>query len=221
MKHNITISQLNNTLMTKNAHKYSLENIRVDFKNKELTDCAKEFLEFIIQYQLEYNTEITSNQTVAYGFWLTKFTSVENSDYLDVWELDKNGEEFVPGVERTLLYWKLQTELCDLYEVEYYDTFAGELISVSKKALKTNGKVEGIRVSVDEDDDRSGWLLITNEDELDDDSNFMNIHLYHIVAKRPELIPFLTLPPGCGFTMEKEDEYTVWFHDEEAEDNVD
>lgn len=137
----------------------------------------------------------------------------DNDQLLEVWEIDENGKSFVQGVEKTLTYWKLQTELCDSYGLEFFAPLASEFAVVSKKVMNEVGKVEGIRYD-DQDNSKSGWLLRVEEEELNDESNFINLHLYHIAAKRLDLVPFFALPPGYGFTLENKDEYTVWYDEE-------
>ena len=54
----------------------------------------------------------------------------------------------------------------------------------------------------------SGWVIVT--DEYDGDvQSLTQQHTYHVTAVRPDLAPYLALPPGFGFDLRGEPQ--VWF----------
>ncbi len=95
---------------------------------------AVAFLRVVVDYAIANRTRIQPGETLAYGYWLTKF--VANGKYcLDAWEYDATGSEFVPGATLTLTYWRDQHATCDRAGAEFVpprpDQLAKQLVRVT------------------------------------------------------------------------------------------
>jgi hypothetical protein len=165
----------------------------------EVTDCsllaeAEAFLRFVTAYVKQYEVRISPNETLLYGFWITRFQAAE-AGFLDVWEANFSVEEFIPGGSRTVTYWRDQHHLCAQSGAEFAPPRLDLLAAVSEGVFEGD-PVEGIRYP--SRDPMSGWFLST--DRYNGDIKTMRCeHLYHIAEARPDLVRYLSLPPGFWF----------------------
>ncbi|KAE9496578.1 hypothetical protein F9Z36_1867 [Neisseria gonorrhoeae] len=59
--------------------------------------------------------------------------------------------------------------------------------------------------------DTNGWYIWAGENFSYDKNFFLPLHTFHLQIWRPEIIPFLTLPPGYRFLIGENGYEDVWF----------
>jgi hypothetical protein len=165
---------------------------------------ADSFLDFVSRYLRESGTVLKSGETLAYGYWLTKFIGTNNGD-LEVWEYNSSATEFVAGATLTLRYWREQHELCNRAGAEFSPPRPDRLAVVSPAVLE-GAPVQGVRYPSPAK--MSGWW-ITADDYTGDVKMLRNEHLYHITDLRPDLARYLALPYGFRFDLSNYED--VWF----------
>lgn len=57
--------------------------------------------------------------------------------------------------------------------------------------------------------DTTGWYIWAGEDLSDDPDFFLPLHVKHLLSWRPEVMPYLALPPGWRFLITPDFE-DVW-----------
>lgn len=186
-----------------------MPDIRLSLADAALADEATRFLEFVIEYLRQSPRRLHPGDTLAYGYWVLKF--VPAGAYVEVWESDSTGSEFVPGADRTLRYWSDQHQVCERYHAPFAPPRPDQLTVVDEGTLR-GLPVQGVRyVSPDH---MSGWWITT--DAYDGNvSTLRHEHSSHITAARPELAKYLALP--CGFRFDLSSHEDVWY-DEKAVD---
>jgi hypothetical protein len=116
---------------------------------------------------------------------------------LELWELDENNQ-FVPGIDRALQIWDFQHKLCNTQQLKYQSANLQEQAVVNRKIFEPDQTVLGLR---NEMKDMSGWVLVSNKEDLRDPSNSENMYLYEVFLQRPQLVHFLGLPTGSIFRL--------------------
>ena len=167
---------------------------------------AEKFLRFVADYIEDDNARIKSGETLAYGYWLTKFELVDDG-MLHAFEYNPDATEFVPGVTQTLTYWRDQHELCARFNAAFSPPRPDKMVAISDGVVEGDA-VEGVRYPSPEN--MSGWWLTTDRYN----GNIKTIkttHLYHVTARRPDLARFLALP--YGFRFQGED---AWYDEKVA-----
>ena len=78
-------------------------------------------------------------------------------------------------------------------------------------ALSTLNKdpINGLRHPVT--DDANGWYIWCGDDVSQDDEFFSPLHFEHVFEYIPEIIPYLALPPGYRFQIDRDGYEDVWF----------
>lgn len=168
--------------------------LRARFSDPELHGAAAEFLVHIANYLMRSSRRIQSGETVEYGYWATRFVNSEDA-LLEAEEFDVDFRDFVPGVTRTLRYWREQKDVCDGVGAQFSPPRADRLAAVSDGVLEGD-PVDAVRYPSPEH--MSGWWFSTDRYN-GDISSMRTEHLYHVTAKRPELAKYLALPPGFRF----------------------
>jgi hypothetical protein len=194
---------------TKGAEDYGLYNLRVAAPSESLFPLVQALLTYIFDYQINCKAKILPDQTMTLDYWLIKF--IETDGFLDLWEYDESGTEFVPGINLTLRYWINQTEMCRRVQAEYTPTNAGKYVVVTDGVFEGKFPVIGMRVP--SPDHMTGWWFCTDEKRVDEYSldEWKVHHAYHLTSSRPELAAFMALPAGYRIHVTSTDQYHVEF----------
>jgi hypothetical protein len=177
--------------------------------------AAQELLKYIYNTTQQLQFALAPDLGLAYGFWLVKLVQTRKQE-LEIYELNEQND-FIPGLERATKYWDAQVNLCQSQQFPFQPVNVQQTAIVNKKVISGEEKhVLGIRNI--RRDDMSGWVIITEEDDLWDQENAENMYLYDIILKRPELIYFFGLPMDSAFRLDSQG-YKVWsLAEEEAEE---
>lgn len=81
-------------------------------------------------------------------------------------------------------------------------------MSIARNVHSALWPANGLRHT--EEDDTSGWYIPAREDLPDDDDFFAPLHVEHLRQWRPQVLPYLELPPGWRFLIAPGYE-DVWF----------
>jgi hypothetical protein len=170
---------------------------------------AEKFLRQVVGYQQSRNVRLEPGDTLAYGYWLTRFEPL-GDQCLEVWEADPAGHKFVLGASLTLTYYREQRQTCARARADFAPPFMDKLAAVSVGVLEGD-PVEGVRYPSPEH--MSGWWLTT--DRYGGSIDAMRVeHLYHVTAARPDLARYLALP--YGFRFRSGDGEYIYFDEEVA-----
>ncbi len=170
---------------------------------------AQAFLEFVVRYMEQTNARIKPGETLAYGYWLTKFERAQD-DYLEVWEYNANATKFIEGGMLALTYWRDQHDFCARVGAQFVPPRADKKAAISLGVYEGDS-VEAVRYPSPEH--MSGWWLTT--DRYNGDIKSLRVvHLYHVTAARPELARYLALPNGWRFTSDGQ----AWFDEQVAKE---
>jgi hypothetical protein len=184
-------------VVTEGLAKRAHPELRVAVDDPELLDGAKALLRFVLDYLERSGRVVAPGETLRYGYWLVKFVSGAEPGVLDAWEYDAEAESFVPGAGLAIRYWEGQRAVCRRNNAVFAPPNPDAMTAASKGVLEGR-PVQGLRYPWP--DHMSGWLLVT--DEYDGDpASLTRHHTYHLTAARPDLAPFLALPPGFGFDL--------------------
>jgi hypothetical protein len=209
MRMNIQISQDDLTAVTQGAQTRFGYEFRVKVNSPLLLQEADGFLKFVLSYLSKEDKRIKPGETLAYGYWLTKFEQASR-DVLEVLEYNDDATEFVPGVTRALTYWRDQNAICQKYRAMFLPPRADRNVAISDGVYEGD-VVEGVRYPSPEH--MSGWWITT--DRYNGDVKTLKVvHLYHVTAARPEIAQYLALPPGWYFRSSGD----VWFDQEVAKE---
>jgi hypothetical protein len=158
---------------------------------------AEIFLRYICRYIYESKVRLEAGQTLAYGYWLTKFIAT-NAGLLEIWEYNAEATHFVPGATLTLTYWRDQHQVCKKMQAEFKPPRPDKLAVISAGVLESDIPIQAVRYPSPEH--MSGWWLITNRYGGNTHS-LKTTHMYHITSIRPELAPYIALPYGFRFQV--------------------
>ena len=174
--------------------------LSVEVTDQSLKEQAKHLLRLTARYMRDEKLAIKANETMSYGCWLLRFQAGVKG--LEVWECDDEWTGFVPGAERALRLWYDQAEVCNALGSSFLPPLASTKTAVSAGVLEGE-PLEGIRYPPPPH--MSGWYLST--DLYDGNIKSMKvIHLYHVIARRPEIARYLALAPGHYFRLYGADE---------------
>lgn len=158
-----------------------------------LSDECRQFILFVSAYIAEGH-QIQPGETLGYGYWITKATA-DDKGRLCFWEYTPDAVEYVPGVSKTLRYWRDQHRVCEKASSLFSPPSAEQLITISDGVFEGDD-VQGVRYPSPAH--MSGWWITT--DRYDGNiSSLRTVHAYHLTAKRPDLAPFLALAYGYRF----------------------
>lgn len=168
--------------------------LRANVDEPNLSASCAAFLKHIANYVLRDSVEIKSDQTLAYGYWLTKF-KLSGDGLFEFWEYDRDASEFISGVSLTLTYWDNQHRICDSVSASFSPPRPDKKIAISIGVLDGD-EVEGVRYPSPEH--MSGWWFTTPRYNGDVDS-LQVVPLFTVTAARPDLSHYIALPPGYRF----------------------
>ena len=195
---------------TRGLAQHGHPDLRVEVADESLVPEAERFLRFVAEYLMRDKARILSGQTLAYGYWLTKFVSHSDA-VMEVWEYNANATDFVPGATLTLTYWRDQHDECEKHSAEFTPPRPDRLVVISAGVLEGD-PLEGVRYPSPEH--MSGWWFTTKR-YSGDVKSLRREHLHHVTAARPELARYIALPFGYCFKLE--DQSTrVWFESDVA-----
>jgi len=189
---------------TEGLRSHSKPELQAEVSTPDLVQPAKDYLLFVADYLLKSGNTLRAGETLAYGYWLTKFQSL-TPDLLEVWEYDAEATHFQKGVSLTLSYWRDQHCVCGRFEAEFQPPRPDQLTVISGGVLE-GLPVQGIRYPAPEH--MSGWW-ITTDLYNGDVSTLKHEHTYHVTAKRPDLAKFMALPRGFRYDLATHED--VWF----------
>jgi len=195
------------TVRTEGLRSHALPEIEASVSHSDLIEPARHYLLYVANYLVKYEKSIRPGETLAYGYWLTKFESLA-PELLEVWEYKADASTFVRGVSLTLSYWRDQHETCERYGAEFKPPRPDLLTVISEGVLK-GMPVQGVRYPSPEN--MSGWW-ITTDLYNGDVSTLRKEHTYHVTAARPDLAKFLALPMGFRYDLSAGKD--VWFDEE-------
>ena len=171
--------------------------------------CSEEeycrLLNYLIDYVLDDQPQLVSGQTISYHSWLLKLQKISEFE-CELWEANRNGDDFKIGVEYALQVVRDQEEECKKHDViPQFPTFSQNIV-ISKGVYEGLG-VEAVRYPSPEH--MTGWWITTDmyNDEVD---TLTNVHYFHLAFQRPDILRYLALPFGYRFYMSKE-EKDVWY----------
>lgn len=169
--------------------------IEVDTLDFALVDEARDMLEFIERYLLYSERRILAEETMLMGFWSILFRRKDRR-HLEVWEL--SGDDYVYGARRTLMIRGDQRRVCGEHSLDFDPPYGHLFISVD------DGVYEGLSVEgrryANSADDKTGWIL-TTERYNGDVASLKLEHGFHMPDLRPDVVPYLALPPGSRFWL--------------------
>lgn len=175
----------------------------------ELLSDAEDYLEMVCDYLLSSGAELKHGETMAYGYWLTKFVATD--DHLEAWEYAADASHFVPGITLTLTYWRSQHRVCQRLSAEFQPPRPDQVVVVSEGVLEGDQAVQGVRYPSPEH--MSGWWFTTDR-YRGDVGSLVKIHAYHLSAARPDLSSLLALPHGYRFDLSKSED--IWYDEKVA-----
>jgi hypothetical protein len=95
---------------------------------------------------------------------------------------------------------KAQERLCQRYGAAFRECDAKLMVGVADNVKGSKQPLNGLRHSVT--DTTTGWFVWAGGEPSASPSFFKPMHLKHLVEIRPELIPYLGLPPGWRFLID-------------------
>ena len=101
-----------------------------------------------------------------------------------------------------------QKEFCHKYGVEYHSLDLGLKIGIADNFFSNLLPLNGLRHP--QDYSTCGWFLWAGEELSDAEDFFKPVHLYHLAERKPNLMKYLSLPPGWRFLIAGDYE-DVWF----------
>lgn len=104
----------------------------------------------------------------------------------------------------------MQAALCRRFGVDPVPLEPNAKVGVSRSVREGLTPLNGLRHPPSEG--TSGWFFWAGEDFSDDADFFLPLHAEHLIEWRPEVLPYLALPPGSRFLIAQDYE-DVWADD--------
>ena len=101
-----------------------------------------------------------------------------------------------------------QAAICKRFAVAPLSVLPSAMAGVTPLSRTDLQPVNGLRHPVE--NDASGWFIWAGEVLPHEDDAFETMHLSHLDEVRPEIVPYLALPPGWRFLIAP-DYVDVWF----------
>lgn len=191
------------------AHQNSGNELFIETTQEFSADDRRGILEFIITYLLKENKLIKDQETFAYGVSMLKFTQ-ENEGLLRINDYNPEQDTINPVVSKALAIFKEQLEICNRMKTNCQPPMPHQLVVISDGVYE-GLPVEGVRYPSPEH--MSGWWLYT-EKYNGDIKTLQNVHVSHLIEKRPDLVKYLGLPSRFRFV---ENTSQIWL-DESIEE---
>lgn len=180
--------------------------ISASVNSTELVHGCIGFLKYVAKYVQTANRLINQNESMAYGYWLTKFHLQDS--VLVAFEHNDDASSFVEGVSRAVLAWESQHAVCLRAGATFDPPRPDKKVAISAGVLEGE-PVEAVRYS--SPDHMSGWWITT--DRFDGDvSNLSVVPMIDVTKARKDILPLIALPVGYRFRL---DPYDVWFDSEQ------
>jgi hypothetical protein len=192
------------TARTKILSAHGHRDLLASVKSSDLISEAEAFLRYVSEYLKSSGTVLNHGETLAYGYWLTKFMNAD--EMLEVWEYNADATAFVPGVTRTVTFWRDQHRTCDRLQAKFEPPRPDQLVVISAGILEGDKDVQGVRYPSPEH--MAGWWFTTSRFDGNTES-LITTHAYHVTAARPELVHLIALPHGFRFDLSHGED--VWF----------
>ena len=158
----------------------------------ELEEAGFSLVRTLGEYSVSDGRRIKIGDKLAHGYWVVALQSRHDGD-LDVFESTTDGSDYVRGADLTLRYWKEQSDMCRRLTAAFTPPRPDQKAAVSAGVLEGAVPVSGVRYPAPSH--MSGWYLTTQA--FSGDVKELRVeHLYHVTARRPDLVAFLALPPG-------------------------
>lgn len=170
-----------------------------------------EVLQFLGNYVIGSGARILPDETVTYGWTLLRLrertpTLLETYEIEDVYSNEPQ-PPVVPGVDRAIRLGDAADDVMrrngfpGVGDFPYRGKGAMSCIHLSKE---TTQPFVMDRDALHNPED-SGWSIACGEmHEEHEESDLFIEHLAHIAARRPFIVPYLTLPIGCAVRFERE-----------------
>jgi hypothetical protein len=104
---------------------------------------------------------------------------------------------------------KIQKAMCEKYGARFEPLNMNLKLGVSDDFLAgATNPVNGLRHSPETA--TCGWYLWSGSEFSQEADFFKPLHLHHLLQRRPEILPYLGLPPGWRFLIAPDHE-DVWY----------
>lgn len=92
-----------------------------------------------------------------------------------------------------------QRELCDRFGVKPVASPPDLKVGAARNIRDSRYPIHGLRHPPQ--GDTTGWYIWAGDDLSDDPDFFEPVHVGHLAEIRPEVLPYLALPPGWRFLI--------------------
>lgn len=103
---------------------------------------------------------------------------------------------------------RVQEAVCRRFGAAFMPTDETYKLGMSDGAMQGDRPLNGLRHPPDSG--TSGWFIWGGEQLSEHPEFFKPLHVHHAQELRPEVLPYLALPPGWRFLIDDEHE-DVWF----------
>ncbi len=101
-----------------------------------------------------------------------------------------------------------QLALCTKYGASHCVIDFGLKLGISKEAIEGILPLNGVRYPAE--GDTSGWYIWGGEETSKDEDFFLPLHISHLHEIAPNIIKYLSLPPGWRFLVVPGEYEDVW-----------
>lgn len=167
-------------------------------------------LQFLVNYVMETGARILPEETVEYGWTLLTLRQqtpavLETHEIDDVYS-DEPQPQVVPGVDRAICLIDAADDMmrrngfAGVGDFPYRGLGAISCIHLSEDATQAFYMERDTLHNVRD----SGWTIDCGEmREEHEESDLFIEHLAHLAARRPFIVPYLSLPMGCAVSFER------------------
>ncbi len=185
---------------------YGLSELRVSIKSDGYKSIITEIISAAASYACDQRVALNPGEKIALMSWI--FEIHDEEGFLELYELDSTGENFVKGAAFAAELVDAQTHICDEMSVSPLFSVTSQMVAVSDGVLLGESSIEGVRYP--SPDHMSGWWITTGSYD-GNINNLKTVHMGHVIASRNDVAAFLALPYGYRFRIDGETH--VWFDD--------
>ncbi len=164
-----------------------------------LSSQAQHVLTAYFEREIGQGRIFKAEDTIQIG-WMLTILKADGLGALEVWEPDFDAFpiRWTSGATNTLRHLLIQRQTCEEANLDMEFPSICDAGVVSRRFMEQGG---GFVMSRDHPEDRdSGWVFQLYEEEVpEDDGEYRS--LFEICLHRPEIIPFVALPPGATVTV--------------------
>lgn len=162
---------------------------------------------FVTKYLDQKGARIKADETMSYGTWIVKFVGTKRRSLEVRAAAEGDVSQFTPNADLAMQLSLEQRELTARFKTGLSIPYGSDLYS-SDFGLATGRPVRLYRDTPTPG--HSGWFIQSDRftgaaDQLRKE------HLYHLVARRRELVKYLGLRPG--WRVDLTDDERVWFEE--------